>query len=293
MKPFANLHLHSTHSDGIYTPAELVKIAKDEGYKAIAITDHDTATAYPELQAACAAEGIECIFGVEFSVASPDTYHITAFNFDPEYPPMKKYLSDMALRQTDNTKKCFDEAVSKGDIAGVTWDEVLEFNKNVAWLCNDHVFRTMESKGLVKKEEYLDWFNKNFCAQRGKYPPCINFKSTAELIKLVEDAGGFTILSHPHNQLDDIPRLMELGLKGVEVSHSMLTEDERKRAMEIALENRLFISGGTDHEGLLGGQYSSFPNEEELKKSPYYLEPLSVGVEEKYFREIQNGKLNR
>ena len=50
MKIYANLHTHSTHSDGVYTPAELVKIAKDEGYGAIAITDHDTATAYPELK---------------------------------------------------------------------------------------------------------------------------------------------------------------------------------------------------------------------------------------------------
>ena len=53
MKIYANLHTHSTHSDGVYTPAELVKIAKDEGYGAIAITDHDTATAYPELKAEC------------------------------------------------------------------------------------------------------------------------------------------------------------------------------------------------------------------------------------------------
>lgn len=293
MKPFANLHLHSTHSDGVYTPAELVKIAKEEGYKAIAITDHDTATAYPELQAACKEEGLECIFGVEFTVAKPDPYHITAFNFDPEYPPMKQYLADMGLRQTDNTKKCFELAVEKGDITGITWEEVLDFNPGVIWLCNDHVFRAMLSKGLVKRENYNAWFNKIFWKQRSLFPPIINFKTTAELIKLVEDAGGFTVLAHPHNQLDHLPRLVDLGLKGVEVSHSMLNEEERARARELALEYNLFMSGGTDHEGLLGGQYDAFPSEEELMKSEFYLEPLSVGIEEKYFREIQAGKLNR
>jgi len=268
-------------------------MAKAEGYKALAITDHDTATAYPELKAACEKEGMECIFGVEFTVAKPDYYHITAFNFDPEYPPMKQYLADMGFRQTDNTKKCFELAVEKGDISGITWEEVLEFNKGVVWLCNDHVFRAMLAKGLIKQEEYVGWFDKNFLKQRSLFPPIINFKTTAELIKLVEDAGGFTCLAHPHNQLDDVPHLIELGLKGIEVSHSMLNEEESARALKIALENNLFISGGTDHEGELGGQYSSFPNEEELKKSIFYLEPLSVGVEEKYFREMQAGKLNR
>ena len=46
---FANLHLHSTHSDGVYSPAELVRLAKKEGYKALAVTDHDVITGIPEM----------------------------------------------------------------------------------------------------------------------------------------------------------------------------------------------------------------------------------------------------
>ena len=66
MKLYANLHNHTTHSDGIFTPTELVKVAKEEGYKAVVATDHDTVTAYDEMKAACAAEGLETIFGCEF-----------------------------------------------------------------------------------------------------------------------------------------------------------------------------------------------------------------------------------
>ena len=66
MKKYANLHSHSTHSDGVYTPEELARIAKDEGYTALAITDHDVATAYPELKAACDALGMESRLGCEF-----------------------------------------------------------------------------------------------------------------------------------------------------------------------------------------------------------------------------------
>ena len=113
MKNYANLHSHTIHSDGVFTPTELVRVAKAEGYRALAVTDHDTATAYPELKAACEAEGLECIFGVEFSVMNPKDYHIVGFNFDPEYPPMKKYLEQMSLRETDNTRLCFEEAVGR------------------------------------------------------------------------------------------------------------------------------------------------------------------------------------
>ena len=140
MEFYANLHLHSTHSDGALTPEELVIIAKEEGYKALAITDHDTATAYGELVEACQKHGMDCIFGTEFSSFKPIATHVTAFHYDPEYPEMKKYLSDMAWVTEATTKGCFDEAVEKGNISGITWQEVLDYNKGIKWLCNNHVF---------------------------------------------------------------------------------------------------------------------------------------------------------
>ena len=51
MELYANLHIHSTHSDGGYSPSKIVQVCKEEGYHALAITDHDVATAYPELKA--------------------------------------------------------------------------------------------------------------------------------------------------------------------------------------------------------------------------------------------------
>ncbi len=293
MKLYANLHSHSTHSDGPYSPEKLVQVAKEEGYGAIALTDHDTATGFSELSAACEKEGLETVFGVEFTVFEPKPYHITAYGFDPEYAPMKQYLSDMAFRQTDNTKKCFDEAVALGNITGITWNEVLEYNDSIEWLCNNHVFEAMKAKGLAEDSGYYAWFVKNFRNQRGKYPPAKNFLSLQELISLVEKAGGITLVAHPHKQLDDIEELMEIGIRGLEVWHKDLTEEEQKRAYDIGIKHNLFISGGSDHAGLCGGYYSSFPKEEDLKKSSFYIEPQSTGTTEHFFREIKEGKINR
>ena len=293
MELYANLHTHSTHSDGQYTPGELVRVAKAEGYKAIAITDHDTATAYPELKEACEKEGLECLFATEFSVLEPKEYHIVAFDFDPEYPPMKEYLWQMGERQTDNTKHCFDAAVAKGAVSGITWEEVLEFNKGISWIANNHVYKAMIAKGLVKKENYIKWFQADFNHQRALYPPLYPFKTLPEIVKLVKDAGGFCILAHPHNCLDDIDYFIECGIVGIEVLHRDLTDDEQKRALKIALEKNLFISGGSDHYGLCGGCYSSYPTDEELKKSRHYIPELSTGVLREHYEEIKNRKLNR
>lgn len=294
MKKYANLHTHTIHSDGKFSPEELVATAKKEGYKALAITDHDTATAYPHLVKACRENDMECIFGVEFSATDKDKwYHITAFNFNPEYEPMAEYLEKMALRQTDNTYKCFKEAVENGGISGIEWDEVLSFNKDVKWLCNEHVFNVMKAKGLVEDIGYLKWFDKNFRHQRGKFPPLYRFNNPKEMIDLIHDAGGIAILAHPCAYDEDTAVILKKGFDGVEVWHSRMNEAQREYALKLALENHLYISGGSDHEGLCGGLYSSFESEEELKKSYYYVPEGSSGTTKEYYEEIKNMKLNR
>lgn len=293
MDLYANLHLHTVHSDGKYTPEEIVAVAKEEGYKAVAVTDHDTATAYPELVVACEKAEMECIFGAEFSVLKPKDYHITAYHFDPEYPPMKQYLADMGSRITDNTKHCFDEAVENGNISGITWEEVLEYNRGIAWLCNDHVFEAMLDKGLVERSEYMEWFETNFSKQRKKYPPIKDFLELREMIKLIHDAGGIALVAHPSGQLDDIDMLIECGIDGMEVLHPCLDDDERNRAILIALEKDLYISGGSDHSGLCGGCYSGFASEEALKNDPLYIPEMSAGTVFEFYEEIKKRTLNR
>ena len=294
MKPYANLHLHSTHSDGVYSPAELVAIAKAEGYRALAITDHDTASAYTELKAECEKEGMECIFGAEFSVIEPYDFHIVGFGFDPEYPEMKDYLEKMAMRQTDNTKQCFDNAVALGNITGITWDEVLKYNTGIPWLCNNHVFRAMKAKGIIEENDYMAWFDLNFRNQRGWYPPCYDFLPLDKMVDLIKRAGGFAVCAHPNmRQLGQIELLTSSGVEGLEVLHPDLSDEEKELSLSLCLERGLFISGGSDHSGLCGGYYDSFKSEEELHKSHLYIEPLSAGTTEENYRELCERELNR
>lgn len=300
MAMYANLHLHSTHSDGVYSPAELVRIAKEEGYKALAITDHDTATAYPELKAACEAEDMECIFGVEFSAPSrllegktgeAGEFHITAYHFDPEYPPMKQYLHDMSCRETDQTKYIFDRGVRRGTITDqITWEDVLKHNPGITWLCNDHVFAAMQKMGLAVQTDYPAFYNNNW-GDKYDVPPSRPFKQVDEIIALIKEAGGIALVAHPKNQLEHLDALIEMGLEGLEVWHPMLQKaNQWQQALQLALQKNLYISGGSDHSGLCGGQYLYHEHPEQTR---FYIPPCSAGTTYEYYQEIKNRQLNR
>lgn len=302
MEFFANLHTHSTHSDGKYTPEEMVKIAKAEGYKALAITDHDTVTAFPFLKAACDREGLETIFGVEFTAISPlikGYFHMVAFGFDPEYPEMKDYLEKLSYNETAQTKYCFEKGKNEGylekpswegELQNISWEEVLEFNKDISWLCNEHVFRAMKAKGIVTDFDYMPFFKAYFGPRRYEFDLPYEFLPVEELIGLVHRAGGIILIAHPENQLQFMDILLDMGLDGVEVYHPDVPKAEQEEALRIALEKDLFIAGGSDHSGLCGGMYAGFEHPEETE---FYIEPHSCGTYELHFRELLNKKVDK
>ena len=292
MKIYANLHTHSTHSDGVYTPEELVKIAKDEGYGALAITDHDAATAYPYLKAACDAAGLEAVFGTEFTGYSAEhsfTFHITAYGYDPEYPEMAEYLERCAAITTHNTKILFERGIENGFIgSGLTWADIEAENPGVKWFCNDHVFRVMKKRGMATDLDYPAFFENVYGKHRREVPALYERLELRELLDLIKRAGGIAFVAHPHGKLHLIPDLIKHGICGLEVWHSNLTDEERKEALILARDYKLYVSGGSDHEGLCGGQYAFY---EDYKTCPFYIPELSTGTTKEFFDEIVNRKL--
>ena len=292
LKLYASLHSHSVHSDGVYTPAELAEVGKNEGYGALALTDHDTVSGNAEMMEECKKRGIECIFGVEFSTHTPvldRDFHMTAYHFDPEYPEMKEYLWQMSERETDQTRQLFARGVEIGYIKGITWEEVLEYNKGVSWLCNDHIFRAMKAKGLVTDLDYSEFFYTCFGDHRFEIPPKYSFMDVEKLIPLVHRAGGIILIAHPHTQLDCIEYLASLGLDGMEVWNSSLDGAERREALALAKKYDLFVSGGSDHEGILGGEYIHYEKPEE---TPIWFPPCALGTTKFFFEEIRDARKN-
>ena len=282
-KLYGNLHFHSTHSDGIYSPKELVELGVKEGYKALVLTDHDVATGVPELMQECEKRGVESMVGTEFYCEGWDVkFHMLGFDFDPhhhEMAAMLKYLSDTA---TFLAHEQFDYCVKMGWISGITWDEVVEYNPGLTWFCNEPVFRALKAKGLAVDSEYPLFF-KRFRTYKPQFNPYRT--PTAEtMFKLIRAAGGVPVLAHPHNQACYVERLVDMGLMGVECSHEAVNEADEEALRTLAARYNLYTTGGTDHHGDMGGQASRHPAD----NNPFHLEPMTYGVTEEEFRALKN-----
>lgn len=301
MKIYANMHTHSNHSDGGYAPEALALAAKEEGYGAIVLTDHDNITGFQEMHLACERLGLETVLGAEFSSLSKllpakpgvktenNSFHICGYGFDPEHPGIKAYLLELGTQKTAQTKEVFDLAVKKGLLGGIDWEEVIALNPGKIWINGGKIFAAMVAKGLVTQKD-LQWFVSE--VNRPLLPlvfPC-EFRQEYEIIQLIRDAGGIAILAHPHEQLQHMEPLIEMGISGLEVSHHLLTPEEQAAAIRLALEKGLYISGGSDHCGRCSGYYERYPTPEEC---PKYVPYLSFGTSKKHFDEIKNKRIQR
>lgn len=257
---FANLHLHSIHSDSQFTPEQLLFIGKSLGYQAMALTDHETDSGIKEFSAIAKTLEIEMVSGVEFYGKEDGvSLHLTALDYDPEDPGIRSFIAHRCRLQADYTRKCVERGIRLGYIESLTWNDVLEIAPDGAWLCIDSVMRAMQIKKLVPAD--YDWteFRNNVF----KAPETKTFKSpmptACEVIKAVRKAGGVIALAHPKNKTMFVEKLVTYGLNGIEVCHPDLNEEQSALAEEAAKAFRLYRCGGTDHTGPMsgcGGKYA-------------------------------------
>ena len=256
---FANLHNHSTFSDGVWTPEELADLAVKQGHKAIVLTDHDTAQGTYFMKKAARKHGLYCLTGTEFSgVGFGTDFHIVGIDFNTEDKNIRKLLEKGAGNQRKRTKVLFDWAVESGAIWGITWQEVLDENPDNDYICNNHVWRLLVKKGLWKEEDYFKFFpHFKWNPEREveiekitKYVP----EKVENVIKTIVDAGGVPIWAHPRfSEMELLDTLRGFGLMGVEINHPDVDHRSFPILEEYAKKHNMYISGGSDHSGVLGG----------------------------------------
>lgn len=256
---FANLHNHSTFSDGVWTPEELADLAVKQGHKAIALTDHDTAQGTYFMKKAARKRGLYCLTGTEFSgVGFGTDFHIVGIDFNTEDKNIRKLLEKGAGNQRKRTKVLFDWAVESGAISGITWQEVLDENPDNDYICNNHVWRLLVKKGLWKEEDYFKFFphfrwNPEREVEIEKITKFVP-ENVENVIKTVVDAGGVPIWAHPrYKEMELLDTLRGFGLMGVEINHPDVDHRCFPILEEFAKKHNMYISGGSDHSGVLGG----------------------------------------
>lgn len=290
---FANLHLHSVYSDGVYTPRELCEKAKALGYGAIALTDHDTFAGYSELKKSADELGLKHIIGVEFSAeAFGENFHIVGLGFDATEPNIIRHSELLRENAYNKTKAKFEALSDRMPFRAITWEDVVNDAPEGATLCNEQIFAALSKRGLFRQEDFWSYFF-IYKAMRVTYDKIPIDTSAEHVISLIKNAGGIAILAHPHGQTDYLPMLYKLGLSGVECDHPELPEADKHFAREFAEKYSLYISGGTDHIGRLGDytdKRGDKPYARELAGDSFYC-PLTYdaknGITKEEFNHIK------
>lgn len=250
-----DLHTHSTHSDGFYTPGELLKKAIEIKLEALALTDHDAISGLDELHHAATNQKIEIINGAEISVYYPDTdMEILALDI-PE-----KSLDAFAIYQHEEIVRREKLARLRVDLlqkAGfaITYEDVAYNSKGQLrmQIRRPHFVDVLLRKGYIKS---VDAAYKTIFAKGGPGYVKNDPWTAAQCIKFIRDNGAKAILAHPihtnrtgQELFDLVKELKEAGLNGIEVFHSSQTKQNRQEYLSIIKELQLITTGGSDYHG--------------------------------------------
>jgi len=250
---YVDLHLHTTASDGVMSPSEIVRYAKSKGLQAIAITDHDTIEGLEEGLSEGDRIDFEVIPGIEISAEySPGSMHLLGFFLDIHHLPLIERLGYLQKARAERNPKIVDKLNRLG--IEVTYEEVLEASGG------GQVGRPHFAQVLINKN-YVRTFQEAFERFLKKGAPAYvdKFRFTAkEAIRFINEAKGLAVLAHPntlnmkgYSELETlIPGLVEEGLKGIEVYYPEHSASEVILYKTLAARYGLLMTGGTDYHGI-------------------------------------------
>lgn len=239
----ADLHLHSTASDGTLPPAQVVALAAKRGLRALALTDHDTLDGLVEARRAAEAADLDFIDGVEMScdVDGADI-HVLAYFVDERNADFAGMLAGAKERRIARGR----DMVTKLNALGVaiTYDAVAREAAKGA-VGRPHVARALVAAKAVGSVD--EAFYRYLRLGAAAYVPKVSL-SSRDVIDLTRRAGGAAVLAHPGLYRGEglIQRLASEGIAGLEVWHSKHSDEQMRRFEELARELRLVPTGGSD-----------------------------------------------
>lgn len=252
-----DLHIHTTASDGTYTPAEIMRMAEKKSLRAVAITDHDTIEG-ARLAAQCRKDDAPFLLaGVEISTQAPSRYsvsgslHVLGYGMDLNHQPLQAALEKLQQARENRIPRILERLNRLGlDItAGQVLLEVGDGTPG-----RPHIASAMIKAGMVAS------IDEAFDRYLGKNRPAYVDKERLDCglaMDLIRGAGGVPVLAHPYLIKCDpqkglaalVDALREMGLMGIEVYYPQHPPDMVDYLLSLARERDLLITGGTDFHG--------------------------------------------
>ena len=243
---FADLHVHTSCSDGTYTPAQLVKEGLKRGVSALAIVDHDTTEALSEAIAQARGEDLEIIPGVELTAQHENQeIHILGYFLDYRNKELQEKLKLVQLNRIERVYKIIENLEG----LGLKLNPQTVFNiSGKATVGRMHIARALVMDGLVSTT--AEAFRKYVGDRSPAY--VLGFRlSVPEAIKLIHSTGGVAVLAHPYMLHNDelITEFTGYGLEGIEVYYPEHSQAMVNFYLDLAKKLNLMVTGGTDFHG--------------------------------------------
>lgn len=282
-----DLHIHSSFSDGAYTPSELVSMARQLGVKVIAIADHDSVSGVPDAVSYGQKSGIEVIPAVELSVQfeSFKDVHLLGYGINCSDEAFLGRIIEFRNRREQRNNEIVElvntQLLAEGrDV--ITIDEVLAFARDA--IGRPHIARVLLERKYVSNLE--DAFQRYLV-------PCNVNKSYWEMDSAIDEIhriGGVAVLAHPTSICKDlqelrrvISALKDMGLDGIEVFNNMSWPQEIEFLRRLAVELDLLVTAGSDFHGIEdGGEIGK--GREGISFDSNLLAPLITRVQEQRSR---------
>jgi hypothetical protein len=276
---YVDLHLHTTASDGVMSPSEIVRYAKAKGLQAIAITDHDTIEGLEEGLSEGKRIDFEVIPGIEVSAEhSPGSMHLLGFFLDIHHPLLNERLGYLQKARAERNPRIVERLNRLG--IQITYEEVLKASGG------GQVGRPHFAQVLIEKK-YVRTFQEAFDRFLKKGAPAYVDKlrfTTKEALHFINEAKGVAVLAHPntlnmngYSELENLLlRLIEEGLKGIEVYYPEHSPLEVARYKTLAERYSLLMTGGTDYHGIEKNGLDMGVGRGEMKLSYLMVEELKA-----------------
>lgn len=251
MKKPIDLHVHSTASDGTFSPSELVALAEKQGLSAFALTDHDSTDGLEEALRAAKGTDIEVVPGVELSTEYNGTeIHVVGLFIDWNCQPFAEHLKNFRDSRDNRNIRMLERLQEEG--FHITEQELRDkFGDCV--MTRAHIARYLvDTKQVPELSIVFRDYIGNGCkcyVDRPKVTP-------ADAVKLIHQANGLAILAHPclykieeTELITMLEEMCSVGLDGIEAIYSCNKGNDESHYSSLAAKHHLFLSGGSDFHG--------------------------------------------
>jgi predicted metal-dependent phosphoesterase TrpH len=248
----ADLHAHTTASDGEFTPSGLVALARRAGLAAVAVTDHDTLAGHAEAAATGAGLGVTVVPGVECTAeVGGREFHVLGLFVDPTHAEFVAQLADVGRRRRARFLGLIKALAGQG--VTFTPGRAEAIADSVPSLGRRHVASLLVASGVAAT--WGEAFGVHLKAVLPAVPPA-HFTPLAEVTRRIHAAGGLAVLAHPPFDLDG-PALHDLaghGLDGWEAGHPSQSPARAAELRALAAARGLVTTAGSDFHGPANGR---------------------------------------